>query len=349
MFNQQQVTPLPNQTPLLPFAPTAPRSLPTRRRCSDLRHLHRRRNDSSRLPPGAAETNKRGHETGETANAIIKLDPAQAVGGEKDIAAVAQQLGLDRDPLLVDLFLRQAALGLRLGDAGLLGAERGKRVEAGNDGGGETKEPELLGKLGEVLGALRGGELANLGGVEEDNVVEGKVAEVAELAQGGEVGLDRVGLAFKSLGRGKFVSYNLRLRAGDSAIYSCWEGGRGDATYSSEVLEVLDVLAETHSFPDNTELRLHGAPWGDSSGGIALAEKVPGEEAGEVLEGTEDLVTADGGGDEAEVVGGEGMGGDGDERSDGGHCGGWMWRVAWRMREVWRWSGVVLGSGFSSV
>lgn len=85
---------------------------------------------------------------------------------------------------------------------------------------------------------------------------------------------------------------------------------------------MLNVLAETHRLPDSPELRLHSAPWRNSSSIVALAQKIPAEEAREVLERAEDLVATDGGGDEAEVMGGKGVGGNGDEGSDSGHfCG----------------------------
>lgn len=65
---------------------------------------------------------------------------------------------------------------------------------------------------------------------------------------------------------------------------------------------MLNVLADAHNLAGQTELLLHGVPGGDLGGGAIGAEEVPGVEAGKVLEGAEDLVAADGGGDEAQVV-----------------------------------------------
>ncbi len=66
---------------------------------------------------------------------------------------------------------------------------------------------------------------------------------------------------------------------------------------------MLDVLAQTDGLAREAELLLDGLEWCDGGRGRVGAVQVPGVEAGEVLEGTEDLVAADDGRDEAEVVG----------------------------------------------
>lgn len=72
-------------------------------------------------------------------------------------------------------------------------------------------------------------------------------------------------------------------------------------------LEVLDVFADAHDLAGETELLLDGVPGGHLGGGAVCAEEVPGVEAGEVLDRAEDLVAADGGGDEAQVMGHRGV------------------------------------------
>ena len=82
--------------------------------------------------------------------------------------------------------------------------------------------------------------------------------------------------------------------------------------------DVLNVLAEAHDFTYEAELLLDGIPGGDLGVGAVGAEEVPGVEAGEVLEGAEELVAADGGGYELEVVGYRGVVDDGIGDHDGG-------------------------------
>lgn len=70
---------------------------------------------------------------------------------------------------------------------------------------------------------------------------------------------------------------------------------------------MLDVLANAHCLAHLAKALLHSLPGGDGGGGVALAQEVPAEEAGEVLECAERLVAADGGRYEAEVVGHKGV------------------------------------------
>lgn len=59
---------------------------------------------------------------------------------------------------------------------------------------------------------------------------------------------------------------------------------------------MLNVLAETEDFADEPELGLEGGEGEDGGGEAVGAVKVPGVEAGEVLDCAEELVAADGGG-----------------------------------------------------
>lgn len=56
---------------------------------------------------------------------------------------------------------------------------------------------------------------------------------------------------------------------------------------------MLDELADTQDLARGAELLLDGVEGFDGGLGTVGAEEVPGVEAGEVLEGTEDFVTTD--------------------------------------------------------
>jgi len=93
---------------------------------------------------------------------------------------------------------------------------------------------------------------------------------------------------------------------------------------------VLDVLADAHYFAGEAELLLDGFEGRDFGGRAIRAVEVPGVEAGEVLKGTEELVAADGGGDELEVVGYGGVVDEGvGDHGDG--FGGFLNRKGWWM------------------
>lgn len=143
---------------------------------------------------------------------------------------------------------------------------------------------------------LGGRPLADAGGVAHGQHVKGQIARVANLAADG-------GVAQKGLER-------------------LCVGGLGGGLY------VLEVLADAHDFAGEAELLLDGVPGGHLGRGAVGAQEVPGVEAGKVLEGAEDLVAADGGGDEAEVVSHRGV----VDESVGDHFG----RVCRRRRDVER-------------
>ena len=60
---------------------------------------------------------------------------------------------------------------------------------------------------------------------------------------------------------------------------------------------MLDVLADAHELPREPELLLDGLEGRDRGWQSVGAVQVPGIEAGEVLDGPQDLVAAHGGGD----------------------------------------------------
>lgn len=55
---------------------------------------------------------------------------------------------------------------------------------------------------------------------------------------------------------------------------------------------MLDILADAQRFAHQAELLLDGVEGEDVAGGAVGAEEVPGVEAGEVLEGAEEFVSA---------------------------------------------------------
>jgi hypothetical protein len=59
---------------------------------------------------------------------------------------------------------------------------------------------------------------------------------------------------------------------------------------------MLDKLADAHPFARGAELLFRSFKGRDGRGGAVRAVEVPCEEAGEVLQGAEDFVTADWGG-----------------------------------------------------
>ena len=77
---------------------------------------------------------------------------------------------------------------------------------------------------------------------------------------------------------------------------------------------MLGVFAESHCLARGAEGGFDGVPWRDGGRAVAFAEEVPGEETREVLERAESFVAAEGGGDEAEVLGEEGVVREGGER-----------------------------------
>lgn len=147
-----------------------------------------RRSDSSRLPPSRPQPNQGTHQTCQSRDTIIKLHPSKRIHRQQDITTIRQQLGLNRLPLLIDRFLRQSSFRFSLNHPRFLGTECGQSVETGEDRGGQAEEPELLGGGGEGFRAGGRGEGADFSGVQEDEIVESKVTEVAELPEGGEVG-----------------------------------------------------------------------------------------------------------------------------------------------------------------
>lgn len=177
------------------------------------------------------------------------------------------------------------ALALLLVDLGLPRAQLVEGVGLGDDAAHEAHGPEAEG-LG--LEALGGVALADAGGVEDGGHVEGQVAGIAQLAADGGVLEDGVHCAGLGVG-----------------------GGGGG-------LEVLDVLADAHQLAGEAELLLDGGPRGDLGGGAIGPVEVPGVEASKVLQDAEDLVTTDGGRDEAQVVSHAGV----VDEGVGDHCGG---------------------------
>ncbi|KND86441.1 hypothetical protein TOPH_08930 [Tolypocladium ophioglossoides CBS 100239] len=205
---------------------------------------------------------------GQADEAIVKVGEAQGGGGHGEIGKVGEEL----EPADVDALALDDALAVLAVNLGLALLELVEGVQLGGDAEGEARGPEAVGL---ALGRLCALPLADAEGIGQGDGVEGEVAGVAELAAEGGVAQEGVG--------GLCV------------------GGDGGG------LEVLDGLAEAQDLAGEAEVLLEGVPGGHLGGGAVGAQQVPGVEAGEVLDGAEELVAADGGGDEAEVVGHRGV------------------------------------------
>ena len=142
-----------------------------------------------------------------------------------------------------------------------------QRVELGDDAAGDADSPEAISL---ALERLRPRPLLHARGVRESGEIAGQIARIAELAADGGVLQDRI--------HGLGVS-----------------GSRGS-------LEVLDVLAGAEDLAGEATLLLEGIPRSDLRLGTIGAEEIPRVEAGEILHGSHELVAADGGRDELEVV-----------------------------------------------
>ncbi len=77
-----------------------------------------------------------------------------------------------------------------------------------------------------------------------------------------------------------------------SAILQHWVHGLAISRNGGS-LEVLDILADAQGFSSEAELLLDGFVRGDDSRRVIRSEEVPGVEAREVLEGTEELIATD--------------------------------------------------------
>ena len=134
-----------------------------------------------------------------------------------------------------------------------------KRVNTRNSTADQPRHPEAIGIITELF---RVRQLLHPNHVHHADRIESEVAGIAELTAGSEVAKDRVDGGFVVDGDG---------------------GG----------FEVLDEFADTEDFPGGAELLLGGVEGVDGGLGTVGAVEVPGVETGEVLDCSEDLVTAD--------------------------------------------------------
>lgn len=177
---------------------------------------------------------------------------------------------------LEDLLALDDAFAVLAINLGLALLEAVQRIDLAGNAKDEAHGPEAGSVLLQRLGSM---PLANARSITHRQGIKGEVPCIANLSADSGVaqkGLD--GLCVGGLGGG---------------------------------LEVLDVLADAHDLAGEAELLLDGVPGGHLRGGAVCAEEVPGVEAGEVLDRAEDLVAADGGGDEAQVMGHRGVVGEG--------------------------------------
>jgi hypothetical protein len=262
----------------------------------------------SRLLPRAVETNQRTGGSGNTDNSVIESSPSQTRGWHDQVAAVGEQLELDRSTFAntnnqykisqirrtgnspLDLLSLNHALAILLIQSRLSILQRPQRIQTANNAEAQPSEPRLLRIPSNSL-RIRGRPDAS--SIQERSRIKRQVRTVPELAS------DR-----------GILEHRVEILA-----VGCDLGA----------LEVLDVLAEAHGLARESELLLDSLEGLDGRGGGIGAVQVPRVEAREVLDGAEELVAADGCGDEAEVVRERGVVDDG---VDDGH--GWkLWKGYW--------------------
>lgn len=134
-----------------------------------------------------------------------------------------------------------------------------QRVNPRNRITDQPGHPEPIRILLQLLGIA---QLLDPNRVDDPDGVEGQVAGIAQLATDSQIAEEGV----------------------DRALVVGGDGGG---------LEVLDELADTQDLARGAELLLDGVEGFDGGLGTVGAEEVPGVEAGEVLECTEDFVTTD--------------------------------------------------------
>lgn len=125
-----------------------------------------------------------------------------------------------------------------------------------------AEQPHTPGTVSVLLQTLHRSQLAVSDGVDNGDRVEGQVSSVTELATDSQVAEDRV----------------------DGGLVVESEAGG---------LEVLDELADTHDLACRAKLLLHRIVRVNSRLRSVRAVQVPGVEAREVLQGTEELVATD--------------------------------------------------------
>lgn len=237
------------------------------------------------LLPLAVDADQTADGSGDTDNAIVKVDPGERRERNGQVAQVRDELRLAGSALPVKLLAPidpgpgfevyshcdplalDNALAILLINPGLPLLQLPKGVGLHDDTASQAHGPEPVGLLLSPLGAL---PLAHARGVEHRRGVEAQVARVPELPSHGHVledGVHGLGVA----------------------------GDRGG-------LEVLDVFAEAHELADEAELLLQSGPGRDGGGHGVGAQQVPRVEAGEVLDDAEELIAAEGGGHVLEVM-----------------------------------------------
>lgn len=167
---------------------------------------------------------------------------------------------LHRDrSILFNLLRLHNTLTLLAVDRLLLLLQTNKGIDTGHGTEDQTGRPRAVGGL---LESLRGSQLPDADRIDDGDGVKGQVSGIAELATDGQVLEDRV----------------------DGVLVVESDGGG---------LEVLEEFADTHNLARRAELLLHGIVGVDSGLGLVGPVEVPRVEAGEVLEGAEDLIAAD--------------------------------------------------------
>lgn len=132
-------------------------------------------------------------------------------------------------------------------------------IDTGNSTAKQTSGPGLISRL---LQALGGSQLPNADHVNDGDRVESQVAGIAKLATDGQVAQHGV----------------------DGALVVQGDGGG---------LEVFNEFADAEDLARRAELLLYGVEGLDCGLGLVCAVQIPGVEAGEVLDCSEEFVAAD--------------------------------------------------------
>lgn len=213
------------------------------------------------LGPSILYTHQTTERTRQPNNTIIKIKVAQRSSGHRQITHITKQLRLrllpiPQHPLPLNRLFRIRALHL-LGPNTLC-PELIERIKPTGHTTRNTCEPRPVSFFLHLLSEVA---LANARRVQVRERVAGQVESVAELTADGQEAQDWV----------------------QGAAVGCRGGGA----------EVLDKLAEAEGFADEAEVRFEGGEEVDGCLGVVCSEEVPGEEAGEVLDGAEGFVAAD--------------------------------------------------------
>lgn len=203
----------------------------------------------SRLLPCAVKTNQRTRGSGNTDNSVIESSPSQTRGWHDQVAAVAEELQLDRSTFAntnqykyitrsengyspLDLLALNHALTILLVQPRLSTLQNPQRVQAADNAKAQPSEPRLL-RI--PSNGLRIRCRPDASRIEESSRIKRQVRSVSKLASDSGI-----------------LEHRVKILAVGSDL---------------GVLEVLDVLAEAHGLAHKSELLLDSLVGLDGCGG----------------------------------------------------------------------------------